>query len=245
MSGSECSSSPTVGLTRPAQRRTGSGRPGMRIWILVVLVVIVLGLVAVVVNAVAKVGSQGVQGARRPLQPPTALYASGTSDGAVLLSWQPSQPLPVGYRIYRATGRHGSYTIVGAVMGPDMDTFTDRSDLMPGTTYAYTVTAFDRQGESTPVGPIMALVLGASGPTPTVAVPPPLATFTAPTSPTLTAIARSSRPVRTSKPRSGTRAGTGAAMGADMPTGMAGLPTPVPTLARAGVVGAPPTTRQP
>ena len=59
MSGSECSSSPTVGLTRPAQRRTGSGRPEMRIWILVVLVVvIVLGLVAVAVNAAAEVGSQ-------------------------------------------------------------------------------------------------------------------------------------------------------------------------------------------
>ena len=92
MSGSERSSSPTGGLTRPGQRRKGSGRPGMRIWVLVVLVVaIVLGLVAVSVNAAGKVGSQGAQGARRPLQPPTALYASGTSDGAVLLSWQPSQ----------------------------------------------------------------------------------------------------------------------------------------------------------
>jgi hypothetical protein len=174
----------------------------MRIWILLVLVVaIMLGLVAVSVNAAAKVGSQGVQGARRPLQPPTALYASGTSDGAVLLSWQPSQPPPVGYRIYRATGRHGRYTIVGAVMAPDMDTFTDSSDLLPGTTYAYTVTAFDRQGQSAPVGPIIALVLGAPGPTLTVAVPAPLPTFAAPTSPTLTAIAWSSRHVRTSKPR--------------------------------------------
>jgi hypothetical protein len=146
--------------------------------------VIVLGLVAVSVSAVAKVGSQGAQGARHPLRPPTALYASGTSDGAVLLSWQPSQPPPVGYRIYRATGRHGAYAIVGAVMGPNMDTFTDSSDLLPGTTYAYTVTAFDRHGESSPVGPIMALDLGASRPTPTVAVPAPLPTFAAPTSPT-------------------------------------------------------------
>jgi hypothetical protein len=163
----------------------------------------------------------------------------------VLLSWQPSQPPPVGYRIYRATGRHGAYAIVGAVMGPDMDTFTDSSDLLPGTTYAYTVTAFDRHGESSPVGPIVALVLGASGPTPTVAVPAPLPTFGAPTSPT-------GRPSRgrpgTYEPRSrdsGTRTGTGAATGADMPTGTAAVPTPVPNVAPAGVVDAPPITRQP
>ena len=64
---------------------------------------------------------------------------------------------------------------------------------MPETTYASTVTAFDRQGQSVPVGPIIALVLGAPGPTPTVAVPAPLPTFAGPLPPTLTAHARSSR----------------------------------------------------
>jgi hypothetical protein len=56
---------------------------------------------------------------------------------------------------------------------------------MPGTTDAYTVTAFDRHGQSAPVGPIIALVLGAPGPTPTVAVPAALPTFAAPPSPNL------------------------------------------------------------
>ena len=64
------------------------------------------------------------------------------------------------------------------------------------TRYASTVTAFDRQGQSAPVGPIIALVLGAPGPTPTVAVPAPLPTFAAPLPPTLTALARSSRQVQ-------------------------------------------------
>jgi hypothetical protein len=78
MSGSERSSSPPAGLPRPGQRRNGSGRPGMRIWVLVVLVVAIalgLGLMALSVSAVAKVGSQGAQGAGQPLRPPTALYA--------------------------------------------------------------------------------------------------------------------------------------------------------------------------
>jgi hypothetical protein len=156
---------------------------------------VVLGIAVIVAISNVLAGTGALQAAprRTALNPPTDLYASGTSDGAVLLSWQPSKPPPVGYRIYRATGRHGRYTIVGAVMAPDMDTFTDSSDLMPGTTYAYTVTAFDRQGQSAPVGPIIALVLSTPGPTPTVAIPAPLPTFAAPTSPTLTAITRSSR----------------------------------------------------
>jgi hypothetical protein len=127
------------------------------------------------------------------LHAPTNLYAYGTSGDAVVLSWQPSRPPPIGYRIYRTTGRHGPYTIVGEVMAPDMDTFTDSTGLMPGTTYSYTVTAFDRQGKSAPVGPIIALVLGAPGPTPTVAVPAPLPTFAVPTSAPRTARTRSSR----------------------------------------------------
>jgi hypothetical protein len=142
-------------------------------------------------NVLAGTGALQAAPRRTALNPPTDLYASGTSNGTVLLSWQPSKPPPVGYRIYRTTGRHGRYTIVGAVMGPDTDTFADGSDLLPGTTYAYTVTAFDRQGQSAPAGPVIALVLNA--PTPTVAVPAPLPTFAAPTSPTLTAIAQTSR----------------------------------------------------
>jgi Fibronectin type III domain len=201
--------------------------------LMIMCVGVVLGIAVIVVISNALAGASASQAAprRTTLNPPADLYASGTSDGGVLLSWQPPQPPPVGYRIYRATGRHGPYTIVGEVMAPDMDTFTDSADLMPGTTYAYTVTAFDRQGQSAPVGPIMALVLSAPAATPSVAVPAPLPTFAAPTSPTLTAIARPSRQVKTPKPRSGTRAGPGA--------------TSVPTVAPAGGPGTAPATRQP
>jgi Fibronectin type III domain len=205
--------------------------------IMCVGVVLGLALIVVIANVLAGAGPSQAAPRRATLSRPAVLYASGTSDGAVLLSWQPSQPPPVGYRIYRATGRHGPYTILGEVMAPDMDTFTDSSDLMPGTTYAYTVTAFDRQGESAPVGPIIALVLSTPAPTPTVAGPTPLPTFAAPTSPTLTAIARSSRQVKRPTPRSGTRAGPGATMGANTPAGTAGLPTPVPTVAPSSGVG--------
>jgi hypothetical protein len=162
---------------------------------LIVCSAVVVGLAVIVAFSQARVGSSTTPAAPRhtALHPPTDLSVSGRGDGAVVLSWQLPQPLPVGYRIYRATGRHGRYTIVGEVTAPDMDAFTDSSDLLPGTTYAYTVTAFDRQGQSAPVGPIIALVLGAPGPTPTAAIPAPLPTFAGPLPPTLTARARSSR----------------------------------------------------
>jgi hypothetical protein len=233
-----------------AERHNSVGRKGasqpQRFALLGGLIGVVLGIAIIVAisNILAGTGASQAAPRRTMLNPPTNLSASGTSDGAVLLSWQPSKPPPVGYRIYRATGRHGRYTIVGAVMAPDMDTFTDSSDLMPGTTYAYTVTAFDRRGQSAPVGPIIALVLSAPGPTPTVAIPAPLPTFAAPTSPTLTAIARSSGRVRTAKPRSGTLGGLGATTGADAPAGAAGLHAPAPTVVPSGGVGAPPTTQQ-
>jgi hypothetical protein len=207
----------------------------------------VVGLAVIVAFSQAQQGAGAAPAAPRhtALHPPTDLSVFGRGDGAVVLSWQPPQPPPVGYRIYRATGRHGRYTIVGEVTAPDMDTFTDSSDLLPGTTYAYTVTAFDRQGQSVPVGPIIALVLGAPGPPPTVEVPAPLPTFAAPTSPTLMAIARSSGQVRTSKPRSGTLVGPGATTGADAPAGAAVSLTPVPTVVLPVGTGTRPATRQP
>jgi Fibronectin type III domain len=166
---------------------------------MIVCSAVVVGLAVIVALSQAQVGASATPAAPRHtvLHPPTDLSVFGRGDGVVVLSWQPPQPPPVGYRIYRATGRHGRYTIVGEVTAPDMDTFTDSPNLLPGTTYAYTVTAFDRQGQSAPVGPIIALVLAAPGPTPTVAVPAPLPTFAAPLPPTLTALARSSRQVQT------------------------------------------------
>src|SRR5438105_8264393 len=184
-----------IGAARPARFAVRGDLPGRcaKVWRdslrvmrrakradrMIVCSAVVVGLAVIVALSQAQVGASATPAASRhtALHPPTDLSVFGRGDGAVVLSWQPPQPPPVGYRIYRATGRHGRYTIVGEVTAPDMDTFTDSSDLLPGTTYAYTVTAFDRHGESSPVGPIMALVLGASRPTPTVAVPAPLPTF--------------------------------------------------------------------
>lgn len=162
--------------------------------ILTVILVIVftplgLFLIASPANSPASQTSPAPQSTPGTLRPPTDLFASGTGDGAVLLSWQPAHPAPVGYRIYRATSRHGPYTIVGSVNSPLMDTFTDGTDLAPGMTYAYTVTSFDRRGESAPVGPIVAIVVAAQ-PTRAPAVPSPLPTFQAPAAATLTALAQ-------------------------------------------------------
>jgi Fibronectin type III domain len=178
-----------------AERHSSVGRKGasrsQRFALLSGLTGVVVGSAVIVAISNVLAGPGALQAApqRTALNPPTDLYGSSTSDGTVLLSWQPKPP-PVGYRIYRAAGRHRRYTIVGEAMSPDMDTFTDSSDLRPGTTYAYTVTAFDRHRHSAPVGPISALVLGAPGPTPIAAVPAPLLTFAAHVPPTLTALAR-------------------------------------------------------
>jgi len=109
-----------------------------------------------------------------PLQPPTDVFAgnSWTTAAGLIVSWHPSQPMPVGYRIYRAMGRYGVSQIIGSVDAPDMNTFTDSRGLVPDMTYVYTVTAFDRRGESAPSAPAVAVVLP---PPPT---PPPTATST-------------------------------------------------------------------
>lgn len=154
-------------------------------------VIILLALVAVaIIGGHAVVSPQSSRSASVVLHAPSDLSVSGTSDDHVVLSWQPATPTPVGYRVYRAVGLHGSYSIIGTVNAADVNTYTDSTGFMPGETYAYTVTAFDRQGESTPTQPVMAVVLAPPGPSPTIVVPTPLPTFVAVTPPTLTAIAR-------------------------------------------------------
>ena len=152
---------------------------------------IVLGIAIVVAIIVVQPGagtSQATSSRSAPTSP-TALYVSLASDGGVTVSWQPSRPAPLGYRIYRAMGRNGPYTIVGTVSSPDMDTFTDINDLMVGATYAYTVTAYNSRSESAPTGPILVLVMPPKAPSPTVGLPTPLPTFAPVTSATLTASA--------------------------------------------------------
>ncbi len=161
----------------------GMGLRGAR-WIgrLAVLggvIVVVLGASAVfaMFGNQARAGTSSSPPRPAALHPPSGLYVFGSKDGTVVLSWQPARPAPVGYRIYRATGRHGPYRIVGAVAAPDIDTFTDDTDIVPGTTYAYRVASFNRQGESAPVGPIVAVLLSRPAPTATPGLPPPLPTL--------------------------------------------------------------------
>lgn len=141
---------------------SGGGARGVRLWSLII-VLILLGLIVVAFLNLSPIANKHAPSTKATttagqMRPPQHLNASGDISG-VLLSWQPAQPAPIGYRIYRAMGPHQPYTIVGAVTSPDMDTFTDDSDLTPGATYSYTVTSFDRSGESAPAGPIAATAL--------------------------------------------------------------------------------------
>lgn len=151
----------------------------MRVRVLIgVGIVVLIGLVAFGGTISTAVGHTAAKPAStaKSVNPPTNLFVSGTSDGSVLLSWQPSRPAPIGYHIYRSIGRSGPYTIVGTVNAPDMDSFADTGNLLPGTTYAYTVTAFTRDHESAPAGPIAVVIL-APHDTAIASTPAPLPTL--------------------------------------------------------------------
>lgn len=190
-----------------------------------VLVVVVAGVLIALFHA--PVGaSQDAQQQSTP-KPPTDLTAAGTSTGGtVLLSWQPPRPVPVGYHIYRAAGLHSAYALVGTVDAPNVDTFTDDTDLVIGNTYAYTVTAFTRQAESAPVGPIVVVLTAPQTAVPTSPPPPPptpLPTFAPLSQAKMTAIARIPTPVGTPLPTVIGSPGPAAVVPA------AGSATPVPT----------------
>lgn len=237
--------SPASADTGKSRWSSGGGARGMRLWIAIIIVTMLL------VGAVAAVLLSGTTNASAPQAPkftpgplpsPTDLYASGTTDGAVLLSWQPIGGGAIGYRIYRATGRHGPYTIVGTVNAPDIDTFTDDRDLTPGATYAYTVTAFNRQGQSRPAGPIVAVLLAAATNTPMMGVPQPPPTFQPVSPATLTALAKGSGGVRT-LPTLAAPTGVVPTVPAVLPTPAVRLPIALPTITPPGTVPTPQITR--
>jgi len=175
----------------PRGRRIGwsSGR-GRAVILVIVVGVVIVGLAVIaagVRNSSTTAGLPAVTPTARAILPPSNVDAVSLGPGAITISWTSSPSSVVGYRIYRASGRHEAYTIIGSVNARDMDAFTDNSNFTPGATYDYTVTAFDRQGESTPTSPIIAAILAAPVATPTLPVPPTLGPLLAPTS---TAMAR-------------------------------------------------------
>ncbi len=173
-----------------------------------------------------------------PVAPLADAFVAGVTDGTITVSWRAPRPLPVGYRVYRATGRYAPYTLVGTVNAPDITSFTDDQDLSPDTTYAYTVTVFDGQTESAPAGPVVAALLPAPRTTPTfTATAQPIGPLptTAPIPPrTLTAVAALPQPTNTRI----------AAPGASPSSGLPPVNTPVgPTLATSvSVVASPGAT---
>lgn len=215
----------------------------MRLWIaiLIVIMLFVGAAAAVLVSGTSNASApQAPKPTARPLPAPTGLYASGNSDGAVLLSWQPVSGAAIGYRIYRAMGRHGPYAIVGTVNAPDMDTFTDEQGLTPGATYAYTVTAFDRQGQSRPAGPIVAVLLAAPLNSPTATeVPQPPPTFHPLSPAALTALAKGTGGGRTPAAPTGVVPTVPAAL----PTPAIRFPTALPTITPPGTVPTSQVTR--
>ncbi len=164
----------------PQGKRTwwDSGRRRVVILGLVgVLIAVIVGLAVIAAGArilSTTAGKPVVSPTVQAILPPSNVDAVSLGPGTITISWTPSPSSVVGYRIYRASGRHGAYTIIGSVNAWGMNTFTDNSDFTPGATYDYTVTAFDHRGESAPTVPIIAAVLAAPVATPTLPVPPTL-----------------------------------------------------------------------
>jgi len=230
-------------------RRVGGGLPtGVALAVIFVLAVVIALAVVPPATPAASVGQRQANAllpsptrTMMTVRPPTA-FVGGTTHDAITISWRKPRPLPVGYRIYRATGRFAPYTLVGTVNEPDLTSFTDAADLTPAATYVYTVTAFDGQNESAPSNPIVAVLLPGTAPTvsPTPTAQPlgPLPTF-APIAPaTLTAIARLPHLAGTPLAVPGASTTSGIAIPAVSPTVGAAIPTPV---TGAPTVAAPPT----
>lgn len=188
-------------------------RPGQLLSILAALVaLIVVAAIGVDVgmnSSGAGPSPRAVPASAASLSPPTSLVPLRMPDGTMSLSWELPNPRPIGYRIYRGTGRHTTYTIVGSVNAPGMNNFIDNGPLTPGVTYAYIVTSYNHAGESRPSEATYVAVVLPPTPVPTVVpVPARLPTFapaTAPavlptfvpvTAPTLTALARQPRQPR-------------------------------------------------
>jgi hypothetical protein len=92
------------------------------------------------------------------IDPPTNLNATGVSADEIDLTWDASQTAGItGYHVFR----NGGGTPIATVDAPDT-AYAD-TGLNPGTTYSYTVTAFDDTGESGPSNQASAQTTGGTG----------------------------------------------------------------------------------
>jgi hypothetical protein len=92
------------------------------------------------------------------IDPPTNLNATGISDDEIDLTWDASQTAGItGYHVFR----NGGGTPIATVDAPDT-AYAD-TGLNAGTTYSYTVTAFDANGESGPSNQASAATTGGGG----------------------------------------------------------------------------------
>lgn len=87
-----------------------------------------------------------------PPTPPQVIVASGF-DGKIEIDWVPSPEHDVaGYRVYTSYAPDGRYTLLGST---DQNWFIDHG-LQNGTTYYYTLSAYDRSGNESPLSPATA-----------------------------------------------------------------------------------------
>lgn len=150
---------------------------------IVAIVLVLVIIVALLLNGQTQAGASQAPAQEASVQAPTNLSAF-ISNGALVLSWQPAHPAPDGYRVYRSSGQRGPYALIGTISAPDIDTFTDESNLTPDTTYAYKVTAINGPNESAAAGPAIVVVAprnmgGRVLPSPTIPPPRPVPTFDA------------------------------------------------------------------
>ena len=104
------------------------------------------------------VDNLSVTAAGAPIDPPSSLSAAAVSTSQIHLSWTASGTSGIsGYHIFR----NGSTSPV-ATVGPSATTYDD-TGLAPGTTYRYTVTAFDANADSAPSNEASATTQGSSG----------------------------------------------------------------------------------
>ena len=77
---------------------------------------------------------------------PSSLTAVPKSETQIDLSWNDNSPNENGFRVRRRIGTSGEWTVV-ATLGPNV-TIWQQNDSVPGTTYFFSVTAFNSTGES-------------------------------------------------------------------------------------------------